>query len=220
MNWNLNSPYNSNSFPGPSFGKKLVLLSYETPEYYADKGLVCPWQRNRKNTLMARKELRDGFKPVIGNWRCSFDIECYLKRLLSYGHFKKDIYEKWNSNKISVEEFVDLAKDEIIKSLPEIVYNTYKWYLYKKNEELPRKVKRALEVGVGDPLETAKYWDAEYRKEFVRLVATLKYFEIDAEEYVSNAVLFLDNNNGYDCFMQSQSEMVNVKKLAFKNPIK
>ena len=32
--------------------------------------------------------------------------------------------------------------------------------------------------------------------------------------------LFLDNNNGYDCFMQSQSEMVNVKKLAFKNPIK
>jgi hypothetical protein len=67
MDLNLNSPYRSESFAGDGFGKKLVVGSFETPEYYASKGLVTPWQRNRRNSLMDKAK-RNGKRPIIGDW--------------------------------------------------------------------------------------------------------------------------------------------------------
>jgi hypothetical protein len=65
--FDLNSPYTwSGGFKGKSLGKKLVIGSFETPEYYASKGLVRPWQRNRPNSLMVKKV---GKRPVIGDWK-------------------------------------------------------------------------------------------------------------------------------------------------------
>lgn len=68
MELNLNSPYRSESFAGDGLGKKLVIGSFETPEYYASKGLVDPWQRNRINSLMVKSK-RGGKEPVIGDWK-------------------------------------------------------------------------------------------------------------------------------------------------------
>ena len=50
------------------FGKRLYCGSFQTPEYYASKGLVTPWQRNRKNSLMD-PDKRNGKPPKIGDWR-------------------------------------------------------------------------------------------------------------------------------------------------------
>lgn len=67
--FDLNSPYTrSCGFKGPSLGKKGVIGSFETPEYYASKGLVRPWQRNRPNSLMIKSK-RGGKRPVIGDWK-------------------------------------------------------------------------------------------------------------------------------------------------------
>ena len=46
----------------------MVYGTFETSEYYASKGLVTPWQRNRKPTLM-NKEKRGGKRPEIGDWQ-------------------------------------------------------------------------------------------------------------------------------------------------------
>ena len=62
----LNSPYRADDFKGVSLGKKMVIGSFETPEYYASKGLVEPWQKNRPNSLMVKKV---GKRPVIGDWK-------------------------------------------------------------------------------------------------------------------------------------------------------
>ena len=67
MEVNLNSPFHSESFAGDGFGKKLVIGSFETSEYYASKGLVTSWQRNRRNSLMDKSK-RDGIIPTIGDW--------------------------------------------------------------------------------------------------------------------------------------------------------
>ncbi|MCR5293866.1 MAG: hypothetical protein K6E30_01665 [Lachnospiraceae bacterium] len=67
MDLNLNSPFNSEAFAGDGFGKKLVIGSFETPEYYASKGLVTSWQRNRRNSLMDKLK-RDGTPPIDKDW--------------------------------------------------------------------------------------------------------------------------------------------------------
>ena len=64
----LNSPYRADDFKGVSLGKKMVIGSFETPEYYASKGLVEPWQINRPNSLMIKSK-RGGKRPVIGDWK-------------------------------------------------------------------------------------------------------------------------------------------------------
>lgn len=56
MDLNLNSPYRIESFAYYVVGKKPVISSFETPEYYASKGLVRPWQRNRINSLMVKSK--------------------------------------------------------------------------------------------------------------------------------------------------------------------
>ena len=65
--FDLNSPFNREVFAGDEYGKKMVYGTFETSEYYASKGLVTPWQRNRKPTLM-NKEKRGGKRPEIGDW--------------------------------------------------------------------------------------------------------------------------------------------------------
>ena len=68
MDLNLNSPYKIESFACYVVGKKPVTGSFETPEYYASKGLVRPWQRNRINSLMIKSK-RSGKKPKLGDWK-------------------------------------------------------------------------------------------------------------------------------------------------------
>ncbi len=68
MDLKLNSPFLSESFAGEELGKKLVIGSFETSEYYASKGFVTPWQRNRRSSLMDKAN-RGGKKPVIGSWK-------------------------------------------------------------------------------------------------------------------------------------------------------
>lgn len=68
MSLNLNSPHRSESFAGDDLGENLVVGSFETSEYYASKGLVTPWQRNKRITLMDASRI-DDYIPAIGSWK-------------------------------------------------------------------------------------------------------------------------------------------------------
>ena len=61
------SPYRGEGFKGASLENKII-ASFQTPEYYASKGLVRPWQINRPNSLMIKSK-RGGKRPVIGDWK-------------------------------------------------------------------------------------------------------------------------------------------------------
>ncbi len=65
---NLNSPFSLEEFSGKQWPKKLYSASFETPDYLASKGLVNPWQINRRNSLMD-PDKRNGKPPKNGDWR-------------------------------------------------------------------------------------------------------------------------------------------------------
>lgn len=68
MSSSLNSPHRSESFAGDELGDNLVVGSFETSEYLANKGLVTPWLRNR-HVDWTDASTADKYISEIRNWK-------------------------------------------------------------------------------------------------------------------------------------------------------
>ncbi len=68
MSSDLNSPHRSESFAEDELGNILAVGSFETSAYLANKGLVKPWQRNKRIELIDVSDA-DNYIPQIGNWK-------------------------------------------------------------------------------------------------------------------------------------------------------
>ena len=65
----LNEPGSEESFPGEDLSKILAKGSFETSAYLANKGLVKPWQRNKRIEIISPDEVDKYLSKIKkGNW--------------------------------------------------------------------------------------------------------------------------------------------------------
>ena len=212
---NLNSPFTTTGgFAGHDLGPKLVTGPFETSDFLARHRLI-DYENYFGNYYLEDYYFRDGFRPVLND--LYGEVYDYLKRLLTFGWFKKDIYDKWNNYEITVEEFIDLAKDEIIKEIPDFVLSHYKIYIFNK-KNIPEKIRKAnMYHSSGEPETTFEYWDSKYRKIFDRFIQCLRDIGIEADKYVSELVELLDSGIDEESyFIQQLKKNSSVKKLVLK----